>query len=322
LRRRFKKKLHGVTIHPSQSVYGRGKLTHNDPESEAHAILKNKFVALTLTMSLLAPYVLADGGVNYSTSKSGGAGESAAQRKARASKAAGVENALVGIALYDSGAKVIAKYGSPDIISALSVGTSSDAGGGGGEGGGGGGTGGGGGGGGNSAQRARTDRIQPGDMLGDPFGNETLNQFGPEDDGGGQPAGGGPSRGGRGSGGGEGGAGGDGGSTNTESAQFVRWIYKFSSSRYGFVLDKFNKVIQIEAIGLKDSRVYTKRGNGFGDDFARVMKRYVNPDGYEISGDNIVVRFLNTSRVAFRLQKLKPEGKHQVTGIVVAAGKK
>ena len=284
--------------------------------------MKNKFVALTLTMSLLAPYVLADGGVNYSTSKSSGAGESSAQRKARASKAAGIENSLVGIALYDSGAKVIAKFGSPDIISALSVGTGGESGG---SGGGGGNGGGGGGGGGNQAQQARTDRIQPGDMLGDPFGNETLNQFGPEDDGGGQPAGGGggPSRGGRGgAGGGEAGDGGAGGSGTTETAQFVRWIYKFPSSRYGFVLDKFNKVIQIEAIGLKDSRVYTKRGTGFGDDFARVMKRYLNPDGYEISGENIVVRFLNTSRVAFRLQKLKPEGKHQVTGIVVAAGKK
>lgn len=290
-------------------------------------ILKNRVLALSLAMVVAVPFVVADGGVNYSTNKKSSSTMSAAQRRARASKAVGAENKLVGVALYDSGSRVLALYGSPDEIQGLSVGSSNSGGGDGSGGSGGGGGSSDGGGAGMGGPRARED-VAPGAFVGDPFSDNDWRQFGPEDEGGGAGGGregrtsGDPRSGSPGGGGGGKLGGPGGGSSTTESTTFVRWIYKFKSSRYGFVLDKYNKVIQIEAIGLQDAKVYTKRGIGFGDDFATMMKAYKDPDGYEISGDNLVVRYLDSARVAFRLQKIKTGDRQRVTGVVVAAGKK
>ena len=102
---------------------------------------------------------------------------------------------------------------------------------------------------------------------------------------------------------------------------FTRWVYNKGTSRYAFVLDKFNRVVQIEAFGLWDTRVKTKRGAKFGSSFGTLIKKYNAPDGYELNGDTIVMRYLTRDRVAFRLQKTDPKKGHMVTGIVVAAGK-
>jgi hypothetical protein len=162
----------------------------------------------------------------------------------------------------------------------------------------------------------------PDDFIGDPFGEgkeirqsgANMEPPGSADAGGG--GGGGASRGG-GGGSEAGGAGGQ-----TVATQFTRWVYKRPTVRYGFVVDKYNKVVQIEVIGLNDPKARTKRGISFGNTFGDIQLKYDTPDGYEISGDNIVVRYLTKNKVAFRLARLKAGDKHRVTGIVVAAGKK
>lgn len=244
------------------------------------------------------------------------------------------ETGLVGIALFDTGAKIVSKFGSPDDIQALTVGTTTGgaAGGSGGSGAaaGRGGPGGppsaggpGGRGRGGSGGGAGGGAIDPGKMIGDPFADPFFQQQGGSDtvpagdSRGGQPGPGGapaaPGGGGR--------SGGVTGSQNNQDVVYTRWIYKRSGSQYAFVLDRFNRVIQIEAIGLANSSVRTKRGITFGSSFASVIKAYNAPDGYEVNGDNIVVRFLVRDRVAFRLSKVKADKPHVVTGIVVAAGK-
>lgn len=125
-------------------------------------------------------------------------------------------------------------------------------------------------------------------------------------------------------GGGPGGNGGGAGGGTATSGDFTRWVYTKSGSKFGFVLDKFNRVVQIEAIGLQNSRVRTRRGIGFGSTFSQVMKAYgvsSAPDGYETAGDQVTVKWLTRQRVAFRLTKLGAKQAHVVTGIVVAAGK-
>ncbi|MBX3112146.1 MAG: hypothetical protein KF857_09065 [Fimbriimonadaceae bacterium] len=102
---------------------------------------------------------------------------------------------------------------------------------------------------------------------------------------------------------------------------FTRWVYKRDNSRYAFVLDKFNRVVQIEAIALSNPKVKTKRGLGFGSTFAQLIQKHNAPDGYEISGDSLVVRYLVRDHVAFRLSRITPNKPQRVTGIVVAAGK-
>jgi hypothetical protein len=102
---------------------------------------------------------------------------------------------------------------------------------------------------------------------------------------------------------------------------YTRWVYKRGPSKYGFILDKFNRVVQCEAIGMNDGRVRTSKGIKFGSTFGEVIKRYQTPDGYEINGDNIVVRYLVRNKVAFRLSRLGEKKPHVVTGIVVAGGK-
>ncbi len=87
------------------------------------------------------------------------------------------------------------------------------------------------------------------------------------------------------------------------------------------MLDKFNRVSQIEAVGLSNKSVRTKRGISFGSSFGTIINKYNAPDGYEINGDNIVVRYLVRDRVAFRLSRVNAKKPHVVTGVVVAAGK-
>jgi hypothetical protein len=236
-----------------------------------------------------------------------GAQQSTPQQRPAGAKA---ETKLVGVTILDPGLSLLEKFGSPDDIQPLAIG------------GGGVGPGGGFGGGvgpsgtnpgaagGGSAGAAPTSA----NLLGDPFGQ--LNQMRPGLAGA-APAGGG----GQGGGMGVGGAGGGGTATEADRVLYTRWVYKRGSSRYAFVVDKFNRVVQIEAIGLSDGRVGTSRGIRFGSTFANVIKAYNVPDAYEISGDTIVVRYLVRDHVAFRLSRLKADEPHRVTGIVVAAGK-
>ncbi len=102
---------------------------------------------------------------------------------------------------------------------------------------------------------------------------------------------------------------------------FTRWVYNRQGSKYAFIIDKVGHVVQIEAIGIDNNRVKTKRGIGFGATFAQVMKSYQQPDGYEIGGDNLMVKYLVHDNVAFRLSRLGTKKPQVVTGIVVAAGK-
>ncbi|HWA82532.1 MAG TPA: hypothetical protein VG820_03800, partial [Fimbriimonadaceae bacterium] len=124
-----------------------------------------------------------------------------------------------------------------------------------------------------------------------------------------------------GGGGGNGGAGGVGG-TDSDRVTYTRWIYNRNASKYAFILDKFDHVIQVEAIGIQAGRVKTRRGVTFGSSFATILKKYGAPDGYEISGDNIVIRYLSKDKCAFRLSRLGENTPSVVTGIVVAAGKR
>lgn len=229
------------------------------------------------------------------------------------------ENALVGIGLYDTGAKVVTRFGSPTEIQALNAG----GGGAGGAGGGGlsapGRSGGGGGGGGVADAVVDSNR----ELIGDPFGlgpspwRQAAPSRVPEGSGISSGPGAGPGGSGRESAGG----GGAGNAGQSQKIIYTRWVYKRKDAKYSFVFDKFNRVVQIEAIGLRNSSVRTRRGLTFGSSFATIIKNYNAPDGYEIAGDNIIVRFLVRDNVAFRLSKIDPNKPHVVTGIVVAAGK-
>jgi len=252
-----------------------------------------------------------------------------AQRTSPQPRIGSAENALIGIALFDPGTRVIAKFGSPDRIEGLTVDTAAGPADGGGAARGGGPAGGGGGaaspgasrGGGGGAGAPATSRK---DFVGEPFSDagwlrQTAGTMAPppsdDSDGGrgGSGSTGGSSRGG----GGGAGSGGGGG----QKVIYTRWVYNRGGSRYAFVLDKFNRVSQIEAVGLSNRSVRTKRGISFGSSFGTIINKYNAPDGYEINGDNIVVRFLVRDRVAFKLSRVNAKKPHVVTGIVVAAGK-
>jgi len=248
---------------------------------------------------------------------------------ALAQKGSGAENSLIGIKLYDSGLRVVSIYGTPDQVQAVgggggAIGPGGGAGGPAAPGGAGGpsvspATGGGGG----AAKGAAANHfdwsntlLQRGGPAGDAGGPMVNPGFGP----GGAPPGAGGGGGAPGVPGG-GGGGNIGGGNSSGRILFTRWVYNRSGSKYGFVLDKSNRVVQIEAIGLSNARVKTARGIGFGATFAQLIKKYNAPDGYEINGENVVVRFLRKNKVAFRLSRLGPNKPQVVTGIVVAAGK-
>jgi hypothetical protein len=260
------------------------------------------------------------------------------------------ETRLIGIALFDSGLKLISRFGSPDDIQPIGVGLG--AGGAGGAGGGlapGAPAGGpgirpggrpGGGGGGREEMGGEAMAIGPEPplgLMGDPFGfgaaqaRQTVAAPAAAQPGGGAAPGGAraggfgapgdPSLAGPGMGGP--GAPGVPGAPAAEAAdvQLTRWIYRRGGSRYSFVLNRWNQVVQIEAVGLRDPRVRTRRGITFGSTFGQVLNAHRTPDGYDIAGDSMLVRFILRDRVAFRLSRTEPNRPHRVTGIVVTAGK-
>jgi hypothetical protein len=102
---------------------------------------------------------------------------------------------------------------------------------------------------------------------------------------------------------------------------FTRWIYRRVSSQYAFVLDRSGRVVQIEAMGLQDPKVRTRKGITLGDNFADIVKVYKAPESYELSETQVIVRYLNKHGVAFRLAKIDGEKPHKVVGIIVSAGK-
>ncbi len=260
---------------------------------------------------------------------------SKAKSKARsrvAGYASGAENQLAGIKLFDPGSKVVGIYGSPDSIEAVSFGGGSGAGPGGGGGGaglpGGGRSGGAppargpGGAGGAAAPGTINSPVVPSDF---DFGNDVLMQQGTppgtDEDPSGR-AGGGSTGSGGGVKGGNTGGGGSFTPLGDQGIVYTRWVYNRNGAKYGFILDKYNRVVQCEAIGITAGRARTKRGVTFGSSFATLIKKYGAPDGYEIAGDNLVVRYLSRAKVAFRMSRLAMDKPQVVTGIVVAAGKR
>ena len=263
-----------------------------------------------------------------------------AKPKAASKPWTGAESGLLGIKLYDPGIKVVEVYGTPDQIEALSQGsTTAGAGGGGAPGMGGPGGAPGMGSRGSGAGGGAGAAMPSAGHFSDPFGFGDVDNFQsapPGKPGRGGPGGGpgsgpppgmlGPGGGPRGPGG-AGGGGGEGGGIPPQGGgaadrvTFTRWVYNREGSKYGFIIDKAGRVIQIEAIGIENGRVKTKRNLGFGATFATVLKTYQQPDGYEIAGDNLMMKYLVHDNVAFRFTRLGAKKPQVVTGIVVAAGK-
>lgn len=220
------------------------------------------------------------------------------------------ESSLVGIALYDTGVDVVKRFGSPTEIEAIVIG---EAGGGAGAGGAGGGGGfapppGGGFGGGGTAERPQVGFQAP------PLSIRPQGAMG-----GMVPPGARSSSGG---GGQMGGGAGGGGSTGVTETKLIRWIYRRGAgSSLNFVLNKFNKVVQIEAIGIANSSVKTSRGITLGSNMASVISKYNDPDGYDVGNDYFMIRFLQNYNAAFRFTREHANAPYRVTGIVVAAGK-
>lgn len=223
--------------------------------------------------------------------------------------AAAAETRLAGIRLYDSGVDVVRKLGSPTDVLPVVFDTAAGGGGGGGSrGGGGGGSRGGGGFAPAPAGGGNANFVVP---------PVSFNQMGKGGGGQGPAPMGGPGSGPAPMGGGRGGGGG--GVTDT---QYVRWVYKRGAGgSVNVVLNKFNKVVQIEAIGISNPKVKTSKGVMLGSSLATIIRKYQNPDAYEVGDNYFMVRFLQSHKVAFRLTRENNRAPYRVTGIVVSAGK-
>lgn len=226
----------------------------------------------------------------------------------------GVETGMAGVKLYDSALKLLDLYGNPDELVNLGGGGGGAAGpasrpGGGGRSGGGR-AGGGAGGGANPGANESIRELDPYE-LGEPTSLEFFGGFG----------------GFGGGGGGGGGQGGDNAGSATMASvggppRFTRWTYREPVSRYTFIVDKNLRIVQIEAVcGAVDPKVKSAKGIKFGSTFADVLRKYGNPDAFEIGGDTIVMRYLLRNKIAFRLNRLGPKQPHTVTAMVVSAGK-
>jgi hypothetical protein len=219
------------------------------------------------------------------------------------------EGGLLGIKLYDPAVEVVKRFGSPTDVEAVAIGRETGAGGGAPSGGpsqpgfapppgGGGGAG--------AAGAAFT--VPP------LSANLQIPQTGSGRE---RPAvaGAGPSPGG-------GGGGAGGGTTGTTQAEYVRWIYRRGpASSFNFVFNKHNKVVQIEAIGISNPQARTSQGITLGASLAEVIRKYREPDGYDVGTDYFMVRFLQRYKVAFRFTREHARAPYRVTSIIVSAGR-
>lgn len=117
------------------------------------------------------------------------------------------------------------------------------------------------------------------------------------------------------------GAGAQVGSGTGPTSTYMRWVYKRTASQYSFIIDRLDRVVQIEVTGMGDPKVRTNKGVTFGATFKELMTKYGIPDAYEINGDQLVMRYLSKDHVAFRLNRLQTDQPHEVTAIVVAGGR-
>lgn len=324
-------------------------------------LLNIKWTGLSLVLGLAVLTVPATASSRHTKKKHTSThSRHASMKRAKSSFShSGVETTLVGINIFDSGMRVLDVYGSPDSIEpANAVSVTPVAGAAGAPGGAPGGFSGGfpgpgsgaggfggragrkeGGGGAPGGAGASQDTVSPfsfgDDMLklnlqggpgptgpgGNNFGGGARNPGA-----GGFPGGPGFSNGagfpgGAGRPGAGGGAAPSSGGAVADNVTYTRWVYNRPASKYGFVLDKFNRVVQIEVIGLGDSKVHTKRGIVFGSNFASIIRAYGTPDAYDLAGDNLTLRYLSKAKVAFKMTRLELKKPHAVTGIVVAAAK-
>jgi hypothetical protein len=288
--------------------------------------LKNRISVLMIAgIAAVTAFSLADGGGSNAGAKYGRSTTSGV----RSTKP---DTSLLGITIFDTGLKVIQRFGDPNEITTVNGGGGGATGGGRGPSGpGGGGAGGGAATGGGGAASPVTEQhlpIPPSGFIGDldifmAQAPQRAGSAGAGGGGGGQA----PQRSGAAGVGGGGAPGGGGvgapasGSAGESRILYTRWNYRKGPSRYSFILDRSNRVLQIEALGSSDSRVNTNRGIKFGSTFGDIIKRYGAPDAYEINGSSLVVRYLVNNRIAFRLNQLNPKKPYVVTGVVVAAGK-
>ena len=250
------------------------------------------------------------------------------------------ETGLLGIKLYSTGLTVVERFGTPDSIEAVNVGGTVGGGGAGGFGrpGGAGGPG-----------MPGRPGMPPGGIPGVPgggpagvpmkygqgsgldFANSLLQMKPTLGPGAGGPPGGMSGRPGMPPGvpGGAGGPGVPGGAGGQSTGVlFTRWIYNRGGCQYAFIFDKFNRVVQIEAVGLNSSLAHTIRGIRLGATIAQVIRKYEYNPGheldapeYDINGDTITLKFLTKNHVAFRFSRIQTGHPQVCTGIAVAAGK-
>jgi hypothetical protein len=217
------------------------------------------------------------------------------------------QTGLLGIRLFDSGVRVVSLYGAPDRVEAISVPGGTAAGAGGDQG----------------NQGAQGGPGGPGGPQPEGFGRQITETIRQTAGSGALPPPPMPGDAGSGTGGGAGGDAGGAGGGDTTSARttFTRWVYLRNNMQFAFSIDRFNRVIQIEAIALRNPQVRTRKGITFGSTFAAIQKAYGAPDGYDIQGERFTVKYLVYDRVAFTLTRIQPNRPQVVTAIVVAAGK-
>ncbi|MFN8138270.1 MAG: hypothetical protein U0R49_00565 [Fimbriimonadales bacterium] len=220
------------------------------------------------------------------------------------------EVGLLGVKLYDTGVNVVKRFGSPSEVVAVNFSQTNMGGGGGGGATGGPSRGPGVAGAPATGGRAGAEFVVPPLGMGQArrpviSGGEGGGTINPNQGGGNRAGGGGAS-----------------GMQGTEDIQYVRWIYtRGSGSSVNFVLNKFNKVVQIEAIGIADSRVRTLKGVTLGCTLADVVKRYADPEGYDVGGDYFMMKFLGKYKCAFRFTRESAKTPYKITSIIVSAGR-
>ncbi len=100
---------------------------------------------------------------------------------------------------------------------------------------------------------------------------------------------------------------------------FTRWTFQRKSSRYSFVLNPNGEILLIEAQGLEDSKVQTKKNITLGDLFSKAIAQYGNPDKYTKIKNNLLVNYQNKYGLVLGITKENHSSKYLISQIIISA---
>lgn len=107
--------------------------------------------------------------------------------------------------------------------------------------------------------------------------------------------------------------------TARRGPQEVTWKYKFPKNKtLEFIINPDGRIMQIAAFGTDWPTLKTSKGIALGvSTYKDLLGKYGFPEGQDVSGNNLVMRYVNKHRVIFTLLGMPGKMPYTVVGVTI-----